>query len=734
MHNTALLPQRAAEAADPGGPVSNAAGVLRARAFRSPDKLAFRIARFGDGPDEEITCGELDRRARGLAGRLQAELPDPKDSRALLALGFGLEYLTALFGCLYAGVVAVPAYAPKQNRLSSRLRGIAADARPAVVLGASGSLPALKSLLDGLLPAEACWLAMDTVNGEAAHRWVDPRTPADAIAYLQYTSGSTADPKGVMVTHRNVLHNVGVLSQRFAHAPDACGVSWLPLYHDMGLIGAVFQPLRDGFPITLMAPVSFLQRPYRWLEAISQYRATISGGPNFAYELCARAIGPEHRAKLDLSSWTHACCGAEPVRADTLDRFCRQFRPNGFHPGAWFPCYGLAEATLIVTGPQRRSAPAMACFAQASLVRHQVVACACEDRGRRRLVSCGAPLADIEVKIVDPDTARPLDPGRIGEIWVAGPSVTAGYWGRPADTEATFNAALAGATGGPFLRTGDLGFLWEGELFVTGRRKELIIIRGKNFYPQDIEATVANCHDALAGAVGCVFSVDDGADERLIVTQELNRKCDDADLQKIVTAIRQAVWEDHELQPEAVVLLKRLGVPRTSSGKIQRLACRDAFLAQTLPVVAQWTASPPPSSTPGPDAVCLPAFACRSDGPLTRLALRRRLVSRSAELLNLPPAEVDTRLPFGQYGLDSVKAVSLSAELGGWIGVDLPATLLWDHPTIDALSLYLATRAQERQAGPVAAAVPEPTAAPAGGATDPPHLASLDPTRGGGRP
>ncbi len=663
--------------------------LLRWRAVISPEDLSYRFTRIGGSPDEALTYRQLDARARRVAARLQKMRAAGEP--VLIALGPGLDYIVAFFGCLYAGAIAVPAYSLRPNRSDTRLRAIVGDAQPKVVLTASGCVSGIERQFDDLCPGLAC-LAM--TDGELAESedWEEPHLSRESIAYLQYTSGSTADPKGVMVTHGNLLHNTSLLNRCFGHSSRTHIVSWLPLHHDMGLVGAILQPLQGGFSATLMSPNAFLQRPFRWLEAITRYRATSSGAPTFAYELCVRSITEEQRATLDLSDWTVAGCGAEPIRADVLERFVEFFRPAGFRPGALFPCYGLAEATLIVTGAKKGALPVLKSFEASGLERH--VGRECSEgtitSDCRRLVGCGSALPDVEVKIVNPETHVPVGPGIVGEIWVSGPSVAAGYWNRPKDTWKAFNAFCAGGIG-PFLRTGDLGFLRDGELFVTGRRKELIIIHGRNFYPQDVEKTVQSCHPTLLQGTGAAFSIDDGLEERLVIVQELGRAYRFEDPEPAIMAIRQAVWEEHDLEPYAIALVKTFGVPRTSSGKIQRHVCRQRYKSQVLPIVAEWRKEHSELPAQHRDVTKFPLRSSRSpNGAPTTDTIRAWLVSRLAELVGVKASEIDSRAPFGQYGLDSVRVVGISGELEERLGVRVSPTLLWEHQSIDAVSQYLA--------------------------------------------
>lgn len=427
-------------------------------------------------------------------------------------------------------------------------------------------------------------------------------------------------PRGVKLTHGNLLYNLALIHRCFGHTPESRGVIWLPPYHDMGLIGGILQPLYGGFPVTLMSPFAFLQRPFRWLQAISRTRATTSGGPNFAYDLCAHKITPEQRAILDLSCWEVAFSGAEPVHAETLDRFVEVFEPCGFRREAFYPCYGLAEATLIVSGGLKGTLPTVYSVRGSALQQNQVIESSYPDsfkRDTQKLISCGRSLPGQKIIIADLESLTLGSPNQVGEIWVSGPSVAQGYWNRPEETKQTFEAYLADTGQGPFLRTGDLGFLKNGELFVTGRLKNLIILGGRNYYPQDIEQTVEQSHPALRQGCCAAFSIDHEGEERLVIVAEVEHPYDlrrfrqtkekknthtpcqlpdqhstpthrlPWSAKEVVGAIRQAVAENHELHIHVVLLLKANSIPKTSSGKIQHYACRAGFLAGSLNVLEE---------------------------------------------------------------------------------------------------------------------------------------------------
>ncbi len=556
------------------------------RASHQPEQRAYTFLRDGETEESFVNYGELDRQARAVAARLQA-LGVASGERALLFCPPGLEYIAAFLGCLYAGVVAVPAYPPRLNQPTSRLRAIVTNSKAAVALTTAQVLsnlerrlvhaPEMKSLL---------WSAIDD-GKDMSKEWRCPEIGDDTLAYLQYTSGSTAAPKGVMVTHGNLLHNLAMIYHGLGHTSDSQMVSWVPPYHDMGLIAGVLQPLYGGFPAALMSPVSFLQRPLGWLRAISRLGADSAGAPNFAYDLCSRKITPEERVTLDLSSWEVAFCGAEPIRQETLERFVTAFAPCGFRRKAFYPAYGLAEATLIVSGGSKTSPPVVLSVEGAGLEHDRVVETSAGDKGTWTLVGCGQALADQKVVVVDPESLIRCPPDRVGEIWVSGPSVAQGYWDQPEETKHNFQAYLADTGEGPFLRTGDLGFLHHGELFVTGRLKDLVIIRGRNHYPQDIEHTVEQSHVALRPGGCAAFSVETGEEEQLVLVQELERRgARSVDVGEVTASIRRAVAEHHELQIHAVVLIRTGSISKTSSGKTKRQATRAAYVDGTLAPLA----------------------------------------------------------------------------------------------------------------------------------------------------
>lgn len=643
--------------------------VLYWRAQQQPHQLAYSFLTDGEADSDQITYAELDRRARAIAMLLYEA--NASGERVLLLYPPGIEYIAAFFGCLYAGAIAVPAYPPALNRTIPRIQAIATDSQTRIVLAGAHIIASIQRRLDHAPDLRALhWISTDDLPEHSATQWRPPTVASDSLAMLQYTSGSTSTPKGVMLTHGNLLENLRLIERCFEHTPASQGVIWLPPYHDMGLIGGILQPLYAGFPVTLMAPITFLQSPIRWLRAISQTRATTSGGPNFAYELCASRITAEQRDMLDLSNWDVAFVGAEPIRPQTLERFAAVFEPCGFRREAFYPCYGLAEATLIVSGGLKASLPVVESFAADALERHQAVA-ASDEHQARAMVGCGQAVADHRITIVDPQTLQPCASGTIGEIWVAGASVAQGYWGQPETTEQIFRARLSETESGPFLRTGDLGFIRHGELFVTGRLKDLIIIRGKNYYPHDIESTVEQSHPALSVAACAAFSIEADNQERLVIVQEVERQSRKQPLEPIIATIRQAVLEQHELQAYSVVLIKPGRLPKTSSGKIQRYACRQAFLQGTLEALTidtlAGTSSEPGSIDGLQDLEQL--------SPEERqAALESHLQREVARVLGVTTAHVDVARPLNSFGLDSMMAVELQHSLESTLNVVLPLT------------------------------------------------------------
>ncbi|NTX01871.1 non-ribosomal peptide synthetase [Myxococcus sp. CA040A] len=659
--------------------------LLQQRAETEPTREAFSFLGESGQVEQRVDYATLARQARAIAARLQAQ--GAVGERALLLYAPGPEYVAAFFGCLFAGMVAVPVYPPelaRPERSLSRLLGIVRDSEAKWVL----TTAMLRGVAEGLFAEfpeleRLKWELTDELPLEVAEDWRALEVDASTVAFLQYTSGSTATPKGVVLTHANLLHNLEAIHERFGLTRQSRGVIWLPPYHDMGLIGGILAPIHGGLPVDLMSPLTFLQAPFAWLKAISDRKGTCSGGPNFAYELCARKVTEAQKATLDLSSWELAFCGAEPVRADTLDAFARAFEPCGFRREALYPCYGLAEGTLIVTGPARGRGARVRTFQREALEAHRAIPLerAPEDgQTSATHVSCGEAAAGLHVGIVDPGTRRRLEEGHVGEIWVQGQSVAQGYWRQPEATEQAFAAHVAGSDDGPWLRTGDLGFLQDGELYVTGRHKDLLIIRGRNHYPQDLELTVERSHPALRPGCAAVFARGDEATTGVVVVQELDRRYPGEDWDAISNAIRQSLSLQHGVGVDSVVLIRAGALPKTSSGKVQRSACREAWLAGRLaPVHAD-----APQTREVPDRLSRDDLMARSEDE--RRAVLIDFLSRAGKL---PPGLPAHEAAHHSLGLDSLALVELKHRLERDLGVSLELRLLLGAPSLEELVTHL---------------------------------------------
>lgn len=689
------------------------------RVANQPDQRAYTFLADHENTELEISYQSLDQNARKIGAWLQSM--GLAGERALLIYPPGIDYILAFFGCLYAGVIAVPAYPPDPERLNRtlpRLQAIAKDCQAKIVLTTDSILKMMKIINFGARVSEGIkkiplinrfqdslnklisqqsgifsdpvlrqlsWYSTEDKNLSSPQDWQPPNITTNSLAFIQYTSGSTGTPKGVMISHQNLLYNLALIYNNFEYSSSTEGVIWLPMYHDMGLIGGILQPLYGGVPCTLLSPITFLQRPLVWLQIISQIKnkKIISGGPNFAYDLCIRKTTPEQRAKLDLSHWDIAFSGAEPVRPQTLNQFYETFKSCGFKSEVFYPCYGLAEATLMVSGGIKHSSVITANFNRLALEKGIVAAEESQSKTAVQLVSCGQNQPGQKIRIINPATLTLCQPDEIGEIWITGPSVAQGYWGRNEDTEQIFNAYVKDTGEGPFLRTGDLGFLKEGELFITGRSKDLIIIRGRNHYPQDIELTVEQSHPALRPGCGAAFSIEEANEERLVIVQEIrsNRK---HSIEEIVNTIRQAVVEAHDIHPYAVVLIEPRTIPKTSSGKIQRQQCKAEYLAQTLKVVNS-------------SILSQSEFLVQEDG-LTRESLisalpekrksliESHLLNQTSKILKIMPSQLSTKQPLIGFGIDSLTAVELSSEIESTLGIRLPMESIISGESIEEIT------------------------------------------------
>ncbi|WP_171074144.1 non-ribosomal peptide synthetase [Nonomuraea basaltis] len=661
--------------------VRTLAWLLRWRATHQPERVGYVFLADGAGAEHPLTYAALDRRARAIAVQLRSA-GVAEGERALLLYPPGADFLAAFFGCLYAGVVAVPTFPPdplRFDRTLPRLLTTVTDARPAVVLTIAALLPLAENL-----PQRAAafggmaWLATDSAPEEEAGEWIPPEAGGSATAVLQYTSGSTAAPKGVMLTHGNLLHNSRLIHDFFGTTADSRGMSWLPPYHDMGLIGGLLQPLFAGFPVWLMSPLDFLRQPLSWLEVLSRREVTVSGGPNFAYDLCVRKTTPRQRQELDLSSWRVAFNGAEPVRRSTLERFAEAFAPAGFTTESFFPCYGLAEATLIVSG---NFAPA---------------------QSGHRLVSCGPGAADQRIVIVDPSTRHPCTPGDVGEVWIHGPSVADGYWRQPEESREVFQARIADGGDGPYLRTGDLGFFRDGELVVTGRLKDLIIIRGRNHYPQDLEATAEQAHPALRPGCAAAFVVEE-EQERLAIVMEVVREAGELDVAEIAREIRHRVAERHEVRADLVVLLPAGGLPKTTSGKVRRGECRRQLLSGELAELGRGE-----SGSDQADGTTAPTRSALLAMPADRRAetVAGYVRDMTAAICGVRADDIAPDLPLLAAGLDSLAAQQLRQQVETELQVRLPLADILSGASLADVAAQIAEQVDGQAEPPPPAVTP----------------------------
>ncbi len=635
---------------------------------------------------EELSWSELRKRVAQLSQVLRYRT-DP-GARILLLYPPGLDMVVAFWACIHAGLVPIPAPPPDSIRRKHslpRLRAILDDAQASMVLTTESIHALASSLLMAQEPGASSWL---TTDDRPAGSPVDepPRRSGTSLAYLQYTSGSTATPRGVMISHRNVLAQCEGLHLATGVTGESRSLCWLPYYHDYGLVHGILAPFYSGIPAFLMSPVTFLRRPLRWLEAIDRFGITHSGAPNFAYQTCLRALQDRVEWSCNLGSWKVASCGAEPIRAETVEEFSRRFGAYGFDARAFTPAYGLAESTLVVTTKPLHTVPVLLTVSAEALANQSIQISEPGSSGTRRLVGCGEPLPGTTIRIVDPQSGLDRFPGHIGELWISGESIAEGYWSKSDETRNTFHAVVQGDPNRTYLRTGDLGFLHGGQLYVTGRLKDLIILNGRNLYPHDIEATVERCHVGLRGGGGAAFAVDDGQGEELVLVHEVDRTGSISPA-IIAEAIRQAVMQEHLALVSTVVLVRTGGLPKTASGKVQRHLARAAYLEGTLAVVglSRLEMHTPQSSASGvtePD----PPTAGR---PHDRSSLEVYLQKAIAAMLQADVGQIDCARPIVTLGIDSLKAGLLRARLEEDFGVEVSFGRLLTGGSIEDLAEFL---------------------------------------------
>lgn len=645
-----------------------------------PDHLAFTFLADGETESGTLTYSQLNQSVQRVAAALEG-VAKPGD-RALLLFDSSLDFVKAFFGCLYAGVVAVPAYPPRYNRNLARVAAIMHDCEPGVVLTTRAFAQGMDDWRKGSETLHNTdWLAVDEIS-EVAVPAPRQRASETSLAFLQYTSGSTGAPKGVQVSHRNIMANEAQIQQSLSQTSEEIMVSWLPLFHDLGLIGVILNTVYLGSRCIFMPPEQFISAPMKWLKAITKYRATVSGGPNFAYELCSQKVSEAELRALDFSTWQVAFNGAEPIKAEVIRAFCKQFQPCGFDEKAFWTCYGMAETTLLVTSHRRGVATRTTAVDTASLSNNWVSPPS-PGFPSQEFVSCGAPEREVEVVIVDVETLMECPNGKVGEIWVQSDSVAEGYWKKPEVNQEIFQAFTSSGRG-PFLRTGDLGFLdAEGELHVTGRRKELIIINGQNYYPQDIERSVQTAHPGFRPGCGIAFSLVDGkGNEQLTVVQEVRKSLqDNLDGGKLFQHLTKVIMKDHGLALKRLVLLEAGKIPKTSSGKLQRAICKDRLNQDAIDYLME---------------IDVNSIHLRSSVAVAHETnqIRAWLIQWLSSSLSLPALEIRLSLPFYEYDWDYNRGHALSRAVYRKFAVNVDPLAFWSFPTISNFSEWLESNAQ----------------------------------------
>ncbi|ODT43771.1 MAG: hypothetical protein ABS70_07170, partial [Nitrospira sp. SCN 59-13] len=634
--------------------------VLRWRAEHQPDQTAYVYLREGLTADSALTYRDLVARALSIASHLQTKFRPGE--RLLLVYPPGLEFVQAFWGALYAGLIAVPVPPPDAFRVKpdvARVQRLAENAGAAGALTTAQMLVTLKSQ-DVVAPLDH-WVSTDQALSADPSCWTNQQPQSSHLAYLQYTSGSTSAPKGVMVSHGNMTAQSRCITDAGGYDAGSVTLSWMPHFHDYGLVKGIIQPAWIGRPSYLMSPLTFLKRPLRWLEAIQRYAITHSGAPNFAYRRCVDVIAPEEAAGLDLSRWQVASCGAEPIAPDTIERFAAAFEPSGFRREAFFPAYGMAEYTLLISLKRKGVAPTVTALDADALEQGAVIEALTDEKPFRKVVGCGMPVGDTRVVIAHPETRCRCAVQQIGEIWLSGASATQGYWNNPDETARTFGARLADTGDGPFLRTGDLGFVKDGEIFVTGRFKDLLIVRGRNHYPQDLERTVESCHGALRAGGAAAFTVEAAGEESVVLVQEVERQATPLATEDVAAAMRAALSEEHDLHVSTIVFIKAGSLPKTSSGKVQRRACRDQFLVGRLSVIGT-SVAPHPVAQAAPELIQTDALQ-RLSGQVRTEAIQEMVQKLLADRLGRNWQTIAVDQPIHRLGLDSLMAADVLHRL-----------------------------------------------------------------------
>jgi acyl-CoA synthetase (AMP-forming)/AMP-acid ligase II/acyl carrier protein len=673
--------------------------ILKDRVHSRGEDVAYVFLTDLDNP-QKVTYAQLHSQSELISQEIKKSAA--QGDRVLIVLKEGFDYVKAFYGCLYSRVIAVPSYPPVNERQSDRLKTVAMDSGATTVITTTSLFRKISEYFnDDELIAKLEWIFLDEIDENKTENLPCSGLPEISdTAFLQYTSGSTGNPKGVIVSHKNLIHNLNGISYKFETTKDSVAVIWLPPYHDMGLVGGILQPAYCGYLCVLMPPAMFLRRPYTWLKAISDYKGSVSGGPDFSYELCNREISEEILGDLDLHSWEVAFSGAEPVKNRTLEAFYKKFSKQGFKRNSFYPCYGLAEASLFVSGGKKSELPEINRIDKSGLesgiarqtrtTLHEIQ----ETSDQKTIVSCGTSLVDQETIIVDNERMMELDEGLIGEIWIKGDSVAGGYWGKKELSKAVFDNFLKNESYGPFLKTGDLGYLNKGELYITGRIKDLIIIRGRNIYPQDVEETVLNLVRPAKHEACAVFSTDANQSEGFVVVIEISKKTATANLEELAKSVRDDVTNTYGVTPDEIAFVLRGQISRTTSGKIQRQETRNKYFNNNIKVKYRLskkgvTSEPANSMSPGQSTEIIASKFIdlpKNERENLFLEIVKKRISKET---NLDLKDIDQRMSVTNMGIDSIQIAKIASRLEADLGITISLDQFFEDITLSNITIRI---------------------------------------------